>query len=56
MGPADILQTRINGILGCIFVGAFALGASLLIWHAASGKNPVADALTPLVTPASLEQ
>lgn len=48
----EILSARVNGIIASCFVGAFALGASLLIWHAVNGVNPVADALTPLVTPA----
>lgn len=40
----SIWQSRVNSFLGILFIGSFAFGAGLLIWHAAYGENPVANA------------
>jgi len=42
---ADIFRTRVNTIVGILFVGSFAFGAGLIIWHAAFGVNPVENVL-----------
>ena len=42
---ARILQSSVNSLVSLVFVTVFASGAALLIWHAASGQNPVADLL-----------
>ena len=46
---ADILRSHVNFFLGTMFLGSFTLGAALMIWHAATDKNPVADAIAQTV-------
>lgn len=41
----DILRSEVNGLIGAAFIGAFVLGAGLILWHAAFDRNPIADAL-----------
>ncbi len=41
-----MINSNVNGFLALMFVGVFALGAGLLIWHAAFGENPIANAMT----------
>lgn len=39
-------MARVNTIIGSTFLGVFAFGASLIIWHAASGETSIAKALS----------
>jgi hypothetical protein len=41
----SIFKSKVSGFLSLIFVGTFALGAGLIIWHAAFGENPLANAM-----------
>ena len=45
----EIFNARVNSWVGVFFIGSFALGASLIIWHTAYGENPLANALVPYV-------
>jgi hypothetical protein len=45
----SFMRSEINALLALVFVGSFTLGAALIIWHAATNTNPLADALVPLV-------
>lgn len=42
-GQANYLTHNINSFIALMFVGSFALGVGLIVWHAASGENPIAD-------------
>ena len=42
----SIWRSKVRSLIGIMFIGSFALGAGLIIWHAASGKNPVEEAFT----------
>ncbi|MDO8518417.1 MAG: hypothetical protein Q7S26_03970 [bacterium] len=44
-GQAQWLQTNINGVLSLMLVASFTFGIGLLVWHAASGQNPIATFL-----------
>jgi len=46
----SMLRSNINGFLALLFVGTFSLGASLIIWHAAFGENPIADVMASQIT------
>jgi len=39
----DILKARVNSIIGILFVGSFALWASMLIWQAAFDESPLTN-------------
>lgn len=41
---ADFLRSWVSPFISLMFVGSFALGAFLIVYHAAFGKNPIADA------------
>ena len=41
----SILKSNVNGLLALLCVGTFALGAWLIVWHAAFGENPIANAM-----------
>ena len=41
---ANIFRSSVNSYISLVFVGVFAFAAGLMIWHAASGDNPVEDA------------
>lgn len=45
LGQAQWLHANINGALSFICVASFTLGIGLLVWHAASGQNPIANFL-----------
>lgn len=40
-----ILKQRVNTVLGMLFLGSFALGASLIMLNAADFANPIAEAM-----------
>ena len=40
----EILKARINSFIGILFVGSFALWASVIIWQAAFDENPLVNA------------
>lgn len=37
----EVLLSDVGTFVGLLFVGSFALGAGLIIWHAAFGNNPL---------------
>lgn len=41
----SILLSQVNFYISITFIGVFAFAAGLLIWHAATGQNPIADAM-----------
>ncbi|HVY72501.1 MAG TPA: hypothetical protein VG984_00390 [Candidatus Paceibacterota bacterium] len=45
----SIFRSWINPAISLLFVGSFALGAGLLIWHAAFGENPIANAMAKTI-------
>jgi hypothetical protein len=40
----DILKARVNSTIGVLFVGSFALLASVIIWESSFDYNPLAKA------------
>lgn len=48
-GQAIYLSQHVNSAVGLCFIGSFSLIMGLLIWHAAFGENPVAEALSQTV-------
>ena len=46
---ARVLRSSINPLISGLCVATFALGACLIIWHAAYSDNPVADVLAATV-------
>jgi hypothetical protein len=42
----SIWLSNIHTILGSVLLISWALACALLMWNAASGENPLADALT----------
>ena len=46
-----IVEAKVRSWLGVLFLGSFALGASLLVWHVAHNTDPLTNALVPYVTP-----
>lgn len=42
-GQATYFDQNINSFVALVFVGSFALGIGLIVWHAALGNNPIAD-------------
>lgn len=49
-------STNINSFVALVFVGSFALGVGLVVWHAAIGNNPIADFLAQASVTNSLAQ
>ncbi len=45
----DVFRSWVNPLISLIFVGSFALGAFLIIYDTAFGKNPVAEALAATI-------
>lgn len=41
----SLLNQKINTVIGVIFLGSFALGASLIMLNAAELSNPIAEAM-----------
>jgi hypothetical protein len=39
----DIFRSWVNPFISLLFVGSFALGAFLIVYNVAFGKNPIAD-------------
>lgn len=37
----EIFSAKVNSLIGCLFVGSFALGAALIIWTTAHNENPL---------------
>lgn len=46
---ASILYTRVNSVIGILFIGSCALWAGITMTEAAWGKNPVANALAKVI-------
>jgi hypothetical protein len=46
---AAIFKAKVNGALALIFIASFTLGISLVVWNAAFGQNPVANAMAAYV-------
>jgi hypothetical protein len=44
-------RQNVNSLIALVFVGFFALGAGMLIWHSAFGKDPVIDGLASVIAP-----
>jgi len=44
-GEATYFSRNINSFIALVFVGSFALGTGLIVWHSAVGDNPIADFL-----------
>lgn len=42
-GQSKYFDTNINSYIALVFVGSFALGIGLIVWHASTGNNPIAD-------------
>lgn len=40
----NVFRSWVNPFISLMFVGSFALGAFLIVYHVAFGKNPIADA------------
>jgi hypothetical protein len=53
----ELLKARVNTAIGILFVGSFALWATIMILQFAFNQNPIADAFIKynLVTPAGLD-
>ncbi len=45
IGRASYLRANINSLVALMCVSTVALGAGLIIWHASTGHNPIADFL-----------
>lgn len=45
----SLFNERVNSFLGIMFLGSFALWASMLIWNATSGDTPIDHALTRII-------
>ena len=56
IGRASYLRANINSLLALMCVSTVALGAGLIIWHASSGHNPIADFLVDSAVTAKLVQ
>ncbi|MBY0472741.1 hypothetical protein K2Q00_00435 [Patescibacteria group bacterium] len=41
---ADIFRSWVNPVISLMFVGSFSLGAFLIVYNTAFGKNPIAEA------------
>jgi hypothetical protein len=42
-GEAMSFDSNINSFLALTLVGSLALGVALIVWHASTGSNPIAD-------------
>ena len=45
----SILRSNVNTVLALMFVGTFAFGAGLIIWHTALGTDPVEQAFAKTI-------
>jgi hypothetical protein len=45
VGQTRFLKENINSFIAFAFIGAYALGVGLVLWHAVLGTNPIATAL-----------
>ena len=41
----SIIHQNINAVISSVFVVSFTVGIGLIVWHASTGKNPIADFL-----------
>lgn len=48
-GQATYLNQNIGTVVGSLLIASVALAFGLIIWHAAFGQNPVADALSKAI-------
>ena len=46
---ASIFQAWVNPVISLLFVGAFALGAFLIVYKVAFGENPIANAMASAI-------
>lgn len=44
-GEASLMQSNVNSFIALLFVGTVAFAAGLLIWHVATGINPIEKAI-----------
>jgi len=44
-GNTTLLNARIHSFVALAFVGSFAAAMALMIWQAAFGQNPIANAM-----------
>ena len=38
-----VFQSRINTIIGSLFIGSWSLGCGLILWQASFDQNPIAN-------------
>ncbi len=46
---ADFFRSWINPFISLMFVGSFSLGAFLIVYNTAFGKNPIAEAFASAI-------
>jgi hypothetical protein len=46
----SVFYSQINFWIGTLLLLTVALGGSLVIWHAATGLNPISDAMASEIT------
>lgn len=46
---ADFFRSWVSPFISLMFVGSFSLGAFLIVYNTAFGKNPIADAFTSAI-------
>ena len=44
-----VFQSRINTIIGSLFIGSWALGCGLILWQASFDQNPLANTIVEVL-------
>jgi len=44
-GQATLLQSQIRSYIALALIGSFSIAMALMIWQAAFGQNPIANAM-----------
>ena len=55
-GQAHYINQNINSFIALVFVGTFTLGIGLVVWHASTGHNPIADFIAQTALAEKLSQ
>ncbi len=44
-----VFRSRINTIIGSLFIGSWSLGCGLILWQASFDQNPVANVFAKVI-------
>ena len=49
LSERHLLRSRVNTMLGCLFLGSWAAACGLLIWNASFGTDPLTDGFASII-------